>query len=89
VGGLSEDYIIGDFEDSDLCLRLREVGRRNWLVPRVTLYHLERQSQAVAGNPAWRTNLTLYNCWVHHQRWNDMIERIESGQQPRRVVELA
>jgi GT2 family glycosyltransferase len=89
VGGLSEDYIIGDFEDSDLCLRLREVGRRNWLVPRVTLYHLERQSQAVAGNPTWRTNLTLYNCWVHHQRWNDTIERIETGQQPRHLTELA
>ena len=26
VGGVCEDYIIGDYEDSDLCLRLRAAG---------------------------------------------------------------
>jgi O-antigen biosynthesis protein len=83
LGGLCEDFIIGDFEDSDLCLRLRRMRRRNWLIPRVTLYHLERQSQAVAGNPEWRRNLTLYNGWLHHQRWDETISRIEAEAGPR------
>ena len=78
LGGLSEDYIIGDFEDSDLCLKLLRTGRRNHLVQAVELYHLERQSQNTIGQTDWRTNLTLYNCWLHNDRWNDDIERLAS-----------
>src|SRR6266567_7427033 len=44
VGGLSGTYIQGDYEDSDLCLRLNEAGRKNWYYPEVVLYHLEGQS---------------------------------------------
>jgi GT2 family glycosyltransferase len=76
VGGLSEDYIIGDFEDSDLCLKLARAGRRNWVVPSVALYHLERQSQDLAGPPDWRINLSLLNCWTHHRRWDTTISRL-------------
>jgi len=76
VGGLSEDYIIGDFEDSDLCLKLVRAGRRNWVVPSVTLYHLERQSQDFADEPNWRTNVSLLNCWTHHRRWDETISRL-------------
>jgi GT2 family glycosyltransferase len=72
IGGLSEDYIVGDFEDSDLCLRLLAAGRRNWLVPYVVLVHLERQSQELVQG---RTNLSLLNCWIHHTRWNADISR--------------
>jgi GT2 family glycosyltransferase len=75
LGGLSEDYIIGDFEDSDLCLKLIRAGRRQWVVPSVALYHLERQSQSLVGEQDWRTNLTLLNCWTHHRRWDSIISR--------------
>jgi GT2 family glycosyltransferase len=76
VGGLSEDYIIGDFEDSDLCLKLARAGRRHWVIPSITLYHLERQSQESPGTHDWRTNLTLLNCWTHHRRWDTTISRM-------------
>ena len=75
VGGLSEEYVIGDFEDSDLCLKLLRAGRRNWLVPAIELYHLERQSQDRIGDASWRRNLSLYNCWTHTQRWDGEISR--------------
>jgi GT2 family glycosyltransferase len=78
-GGLSEDYIIGDFEDSDLCLNLLRQGKRNYLVASVELYHLERQSQNMIGETSWRTNLTLYNCWLHNDRWNDDIVRLTAA----------
>ncbi len=68
VGGLSEDYIIGDFEDSDLCFRVRATGRICRVDLDVTLYHLERQSQDL-GDHHWRMALTLYNCWLHDTRW--------------------
>ncbi len=84
VEGFSEDYIVGDFEDTDLCLRLRQSGRRNWLGPTVKLYHLERQSQAGGAHAPWRANLTLYNCWVHHARWHDTITALAATQGARR-----
>ena len=45
VGGLDEKFLIGDFEDSDLCLKVREKGLEIACLPLpVTLIHLERQS---------------------------------------------
>lgn len=71
LGGFNSDYIIGDFEDSDLCLRIRRVGRQCAVDLDVRLYHLERKSQAENGQ-RWRRNLTLYNAWVHRQRWPEL-----------------
>jgi hypothetical protein len=79
LGGFSEDYIIGDFEDSDLCLRASLAGRRNYVALDVELYHLERQSQNRVGDAEWRTNITLYNCWLHNSRWADLIEKMNLG----------
>jgi GT2 family glycosyltransferase len=75
LGGFSEDYIIGDFEDSDLCLRARSAGRLSYVALDVELYHLERQSQNRTGDGAWRVNLTVYNCWLHNSRWSKLIEK--------------
>ena len=76
LDGLSEDYIIGDFEDSDFCLRAAAAGRTHWVALDIELYHLERQSQNRIGDSNWRTNLTLYNCWLHNQRWGAVIGKI-------------
>jgi GT2 family glycosyltransferase len=64
---------VGDFEDTDLCLKLRERGYRCIVDPRISLFHLERQSQAGSG-VSWRMNLTLYNAWQHERRWGKTIE---------------
>ena len=68
LGGFDEAYIIGDFEDSDLCLRARQYGVASAVDHGVVLYHLERKSQAPAAE-AWRMNVTLYNAWLHQRRW--------------------
>ena len=68
VGGLDEGYIIGDFEDSDLCLKLRKRGQTLWLVPEAKLWHLERQSQNLDCTPGYRQLLTLFNGWRYRQR---------------------
>lgn len=67
LGGFDEGFVIGDFEDSDLCLRLRERGLASAVDPAVRLYHLERQSQE--GAAGWRFNATLFNAWRHARRW--------------------
>ena len=72
LGAFDEVYAIGDFEDSDLCLRLRSMGLRCAIYPRVKLFHLERKSQVKAA-AGWRMNLTLYNAWCHERRWHETI----------------
>ncbi len=72
LGGFDEAYVIGDFEDTDLCLNLRSSGQGAAVDFGVAMYHLERKSQASSAD-TWRTNLTLYNCWVHQRRWAETI----------------
>ncbi len=75
LGGMSEEYVIGDFEDSDLCLRAQERGWNIYYTPETELFHLERQSmQLIAdGEAEWRQSLTLYNMWKHSRRWGSLI----------------
>jgi GT2 family glycosyltransferase len=68
AGGFDESFIVGDFEDSDLCLKTRERGLACAVHAGVNMYHLERKSQVSPGE-SWRMNLTLYNAWVHQRRW--------------------
>jgi GT2 family glycosyltransferase len=78
LGGMSEDYVIGDFEDSDLCLRAQERGWNVYYTPEVELFHLERQSMRLIGDgeAGWRQNLTLYNMWKHSRRWGALIPAV-------------
>lgn len=68
LGGFDEGFAIGDFEDSDLCLRIRARGLRLAVDHRARLHHLERQSQ-VTPDRMWRFNVTLLNAWTHTRRW--------------------
>jgi GT2 family glycosyltransferase len=72
LGGFDEDFVIGDFEDADLCLKLHERGLARAIDLDVHLYHLERQSQA-GSDLRWRMNLTLHNAWVHERRWGETL----------------
>lgn len=67
MGGLDESFVLGDFEDSDLCRRMRQRGLRCYLIPDLGLHHLERQSQVLAGEAHWKWLLSLVNCWRHEQ----------------------
>ncbi len=71
VGGLDEGYVIGDFEDSDLCLALRKREKRLWLVPDAKLWHLERQSQNLESISGYRQLLTLFNGWRFQKKIQD------------------
>lgn len=68
LGGFDEGYVIGDFEDSDLCLALRKQGKRLWLVPQARLWHLERQSQNLANAVGQRQMITLFNGWRYNEK---------------------
>jgi GT2 family glycosyltransferase len=72
LGGLRGMYVQGDYEDSDLCLRLAETGRHSWYLPSVELYHLEGQSF-----PSQMRELTGdYNRWLHTSQRGATIQQV-------------
>ena len=73
VGGLSEDYVIGDFEDSDLCLKIRETGKSIWFCADAQLYHLERQS--MGGDNRYTSAIRRYNQELLQSRWAAVLAR--------------
>ncbi|WP_426955042.1 glycosyltransferase [Muricoccus radiodurans] len=75
VGGLCTDYVVGDYEDSDLCLRLRALGGHIRYAAAAELYHFERQSIVGHGGYA-RTLACAHNRRLHHRRWDREIEAL-------------
>lgn len=71
---LSTDYVIGDFEDSDLCLRLYEQGYRHHYLASEELYHFERQSMSMLTS-SHRARYMI-NAMTHHDRWSDLIPQV-------------
>lgn len=69
VGGWDTGYLIGDFEDSDLCLAVRAAGKRIVLQPAARLTHLERQSFTGIGSDQFRVRMTIMNGVRHQNRW--------------------
>jgi GT2 family glycosyltransferase len=78
VGGLPLHYVQGDYEDSELCLRIAEAGKENWYLPSAELYHLEGQSYV----PAARRIPSEYNMWLHSSLWGEQIEDLMVGFDP-------
>lgn len=74
VGQWDTGYLIGDFEDSDLCLKLRKAGLKAAYLPSVQLTHLERQSFKLIGQGDFRTKVVIYNAARHQGRWSELIE---------------
>ncbi|MGM0831829.1 MAG: glycosyltransferase family 2 protein [Pseudomonadota bacterium] len=76
LGGLDEGYLIGDFEDSDLCLKVLSEGYQLGYVPEVSLVHLERQSFSSLGDTSFRTLVVRFNAWRHTKRWGKQIQSV-------------
>lgn len=73
VGGFDPMYILGDFEDSDLCLKVIDKGLSIHCSSTVRLFHLERLSQNLVDQGDWKFKLTLANGVYQCQKWQDLI----------------
>lgn len=76
IGGFDEGYLIGDFEDSDLCLKVHAEGFKIGYLPSVILTHLERQSFTLLGDTSFRTLVVRFNAWRHSKKWANDIAQI-------------
>jgi GT2 family glycosyltransferase len=75
VGGLTEDYVVGDYEDSDLCLKLRAAGARIRYEPAAELWHFERRS--IGLHQGYTGTLTShFNRRLHAGRWGSAMEAL-------------
>ncbi|HYD66543.1 glycosyltransferase family 2 protein [Azospirillum sp.] len=84
VGGITEDYVVGDYEDSDFCLKIRREGRSCWYLPQVELYHFERQSIQLHEGYT-KTLASEYNQWLHSSRWLPDMAALMAGEDRWRV----
>lgn len=76
AGRFTTGYAIGDFEDSDLCLKLAALGYTHYYCAETALYHFERQSFSSA--PSASRLRYQVNAREHHARWRTVIkERME------------
>lgn len=76
IGGFDEDYILGDFEDSDLCLKVHRENKKIYITDNEKLYHLERLSQDLVDSGDWKFKLTLINGTRQLAKWNTLIEQL-------------
>ena len=74
VGGFNRAYLRGDFEDSDLCLKILARGAKLGIVRQDGIYHLERQSIG-AQDGSLRQKITLVNSYIYSQRWKTMLAK--------------
>lgn len=69
----SNDFIVGDYEDADLCLRLFARGLKSCLVRGGRMYHLERQSFVDLGSATGRHALSYMNCRILNRKWGESL----------------
>jgi GT2 family glycosyltransferase len=81
IGGWDTGYLIGDFEDSDLCLKLRADGMKIGYLPEVNLTHLERQSIRLMEDSGFRQQVVLWNAARHTHRWGEQLTQMQSSAQ--------
>jgi GT2 family glycosyltransferase len=78
LGGFSEDYIFGRYEDADFCLKSLGQGRAPWLHD-VQLWHLEG-----AGSTGLRQHGggALVNRWLFTETWAEVVTPALLGPAP-------
>lgn len=76
LDGFDPAYVLGDFEDSDLCLRAIDQGKINYICRDITLNHLERLSQNLVEAGDWKHKLTLLNANTYNQRWSKNLQAL-------------
>lgn len=78
LGGFTEDFIFGHYEDADLCLKSIDQGTAPWLHD-IRMWHLEGKGSV------WQpphVGSSLVNRWLFSTRWMTLIDHSLSGPTP-------
>lgn len=74
--GFDPMYVLGDFEDSDLCLKVIDHGLKIYVSGMTRLFHLERLSQDLVDSGDWKFKLTLTNGVYQASKWRSLIQGV-------------
>ena len=74
VGGMCVDYVIGGFEDADLCHRVAAAGHGVWYDPEVAMMHLRQPASDTVDDAALPRALNVYNMLLHADRWRSRLQ---------------
>lgn len=66
VGGFGAEFVVGDYEDSDLCFKIQASGGLCYYDADVEFFHFEGQSYS---SPERESGATIYNRQLHHEKW--------------------
>ena len=78
LGGFSEEYVYGHYEDADLCMRSLASGRPVWLHD-LPLWHLEGKGST---RRLAHEGGALVNRWHFTRLWGDFIADAFCGAEP-------
>ena len=82
LGGFTEDFVFGHYEDADLCLKSLERGVPPWLQD-IRLWHLEGKGSTRL--PPHEGGSSV-NRWLFSRRWNDFVDNGLLGPAPAHPV---
>ena len=78
LGGFTEDYVFGHYEDADLAMKSLQAGAPTWLHD-LPLWHLEGKGST--RRPVHEAG-ALVNRWLFTRRWGGLIEASLTGRTP-------
>ncbi len=79
LGGFTEDYVFGHYEDADLCLKSLAAGRAPWLHD-IRLWHLEGKGST--RRPPHEGG-SIINRWLFTRTWDEALRDGLLGPEPR------
>jgi GT2 family glycosyltransferase len=78
LGGFTEDYVFGHYEDADICLKSLNLGTPSWIHD-LRMWHLEGKGSTRL--PPHEGG-SLVNRWLFSKRWLPTIDPLLVGQTP-------
>lgn len=82
LGGFTEDFIFGHYEDADLCLKSIQKGTTPWL-HEISMWHLEGKGST---RELPHEGASMINRWLFTRTWEETIDAGLLGPAPSRVV---
>jgi GT2 family glycosyltransferase len=79
LGGFSEEYVLGHYEDADLCLKSIGQGTPPWM-HNIKLWHLEGKGSG--RRQPFHEGASIVNRWLFNKRWAGSVVRDMLGQRP-------
>ncbi len=81
AGGFCTDYLIGGYEDIDLCLNFGTKGLKSACLNNICMTHIGHQTFAAMDANEWMRRLAVYNAVVFTTRWGNLLrEKANAGQ---------